>query len=179
MIISHPAYPFKFDAEKAVEAILYITQRLPKSSQTFYFVLKMLYFADIAHLQKYGRFICGDRYIAMKSGPVPSGSYDLIDEARGKSWLLIADHVRNAFDVRPDNTVVPLRNPDLDLLSKSDVEFLDKSIAENGHLTFGQLKDKSHDQAYEAADANDTIPFEEIIAMLPNGKEVLDHIYRH
>jgi uncharacterized phage-associated protein len=179
MIISRRTYPFKFDAEKAVEVILYIAQRLPKSSQTFYYVLKMLYFADKAHLQKYGRFICGDHYIAMKSGPVPSGSYDLVNEVRGKSWLLFADHVRNAFDVRPDNTVVPLRDPDLDLLSKSDMEYLDKSIAENGHLTFTQLRDKSHDQAYEAADANDTIPFEEILAMLPNGKAVLEHIHRY
>jgi uncharacterized phage-associated protein len=179
MIVSHPTYPFRFDAEKAVEVILYITERMPKQSKTYYFILKMLYFADIAHLAKYGRFICGDSYTAMKSGPVPSGSFDLIKVSRKGNIGLFSDHVSNAFEVRPDYTVVPLRGPNLDLLSKSDMEYLDKAIAENGHLTFGQLKDKSHDQAYEAAGPNDTIPFEAIVAMLPNGKEILEHIYRH
>jgi hypothetical protein len=33
-----------------------------------------MYFADKAHLEQYGRFICGDSYVAMK--PVPIGTYE-------------------------------------------------------------------------------------------------------
>ena len=39
----------------------------------------------------------------------------------------------------------------MNYISKSEVEALDESIAENACLTFGQLKQKSHDKAwYEA-----------------------------
>jgi uncharacterized phage-associated protein len=37
-----------------------------------------MYFADRKHLEKYGRFICGDSYVAMKHGPVPSEIYDIL-----------------------------------------------------------------------------------------------------
>lgn len=65
---------FHFDPEKAVEVILYVASRVRDSG--FHRVSKILYFADRDHLAMYGRFICGDSYVAMKNGPVPSGAYD-------------------------------------------------------------------------------------------------------
>lgn len=44
---------FKFDAEKAVEVLLYIAEKCPD----VYKALKVLYFADKDHLAQYGRLI--------------------------------------------------------------------------------------------------------------------------
>ncbi len=49
------------------------------------------------------------------------------------------------------NVLLPESPANMNYIAKSEVEALDESIAENAHLTFGQLKQKSHDKAwYEA-----------------------------
>lgn len=52
---------FQFDQVKATEAILYL--------------------ADKTSLEKYGRFIFGESYYAMKEGPTPSYTYNLLKQA--------------------------------------------------------------------------------------------------
>jgi len=102
-------HPFVFKAEKSVEAILYIAQNVKQP--TFHSISKMMYFADKVHLEKYGRFICGDNYVAMKHGPVPSGTYDILKVARGDGFapLSALTLVKQAFTVIDKFLVEPLR----------------------------------------------------------------------
>ncbi len=72
--------PFVFDEDVAIEVILYIANRVPHP--TFHLIFKIMYFADKAHLERYGRFICGDSYVAMRNGPVPSVTYDMLKGIR-------------------------------------------------------------------------------------------------
>ena len=46
--------------------------------------------------------------------------------------------------------------------SQSDLECLEESIRENQDLGFQQLKEKSHDQAYQKALKDDKISFREM-----------------
>lgn len=64
-----------FDANKSLQAVLYVVNRLKR--RDFHKIFKVLYFADRTHLIKYGRPITGDTYIAMEYGPVPSMIYDM------------------------------------------------------------------------------------------------------
>jgi len=165
--------PFIFDPEKAIEVILYISKRAPVPD--IIHVCKILYFADRFHLEEYGRFICGDAYIAMTNGPVPSGTYNLINSVRGASQSQYADHAQNSFAV-DKWTVLPLRDVIEEIFSASDIECLDRAITEYGHLDVGQLIDISHDDAYNAADVNSEIPIEAIVAMLRDGDVLLEHL---
>ena len=167
----------KFDAEKAVETILYIANRAPHPD--IYHVLKIMYFADKEHLSKYGRLICNDTYIAMNNGPVPSGTYDIIKHVRGDGYHpCIDEHASKSFDVhpKPDNKMVPLRMADLDFQRESDIECLNDSIAQYGRLSFGELKELSHDKAFESADVNDEIPIEAIAATLKDGELLIKYL---
>jgi uncharacterized phage-associated protein len=162
----------RFDPRKAIEAILYVASH----TADVYTVLKVLYFADKAHLSRYGRFITGDVYVAMRHGPVPSGAYDLIKQARGDGWVACSAPVEQAFQVE-QKSVRPLRSANMMLLSASDVECLDESIAQYGHLSFSKLKAISHkDAAYQASDENDRIPVEAIAATLPDSSALLDYL---
>lgn len=165
----------RFDAKKAVEVVLYIAQKV----SDMYVALKVLYFADKEHLYRYGRLICGDSYVALKHGPVPSGTYDLVKFARSDGWCPIGDYVQDAFEIE-DYDIVPIRKPNIDLLSISDRECLDEAIGQYGHLTFGKLQDLCHqDKAFQAVDRNDFIPLEAIIETLPDSellKEYLEYI---
>jgi uncharacterized phage-associated protein len=163
---------YRFDVEKTIEVILYIADRIPNT----YRALKVLYFADREHLDRYGRLICGDSYVAMKLGPVPSGAYDLVKSARGDGWSWPIS-VSDSFTVQDDNkTIVPLRKVNLDLLSESDIECLNVSIEKYGHLSISDLIKISHDSAYNAADPNDYIPLEEIVKSLPSKVELLEYL---
>lgn len=169
---------FKFDKKKATEVILYIASKAPISD--IYHVLKILYFADKKHLNRYGRFVCGDSYIAMGHGPVPSGSYNLIKNARFRENTCLPEGYKyvesSSFQITGKYNLETLREADLDMLSESDIECITESIAENGKLSFNELKQKSHDKAYDSADENDFISTESIVLMLEKPDEILQHL---
>jgi uncharacterized phage-associated protein len=162
---------FTFDPEKALEVILFISKKSPD----LYHLLKILYFADKKHLSEYGRLICGDSYVAMQNGPVPSQTYDIIKSVRGDQTLNNAEPFKDSFKVE-NNKVIPSRKPDLDKLSESDIECLENSIKENKNLSFQTLKEKSHDKAFESADENDFISIIQLANSLENKEEVLKYL---
>jgi uncharacterized phage-associated protein len=132
---------YQFDKNKALNALLYISQRIAdkEGKADKYATLKILYFAEKKHLVDYGRLITDDRFAALKFGPVPSNSYDLLEN----------DFVH--FTQIDNCNVVPLTDPNLKKLSKSDIRCLEEAIEENKGLNFTKLKTKSHDKAYHNA----------------------------
>jgi uncharacterized phage-associated protein len=167
-------YPFIFDEEQAIEAILYIVQNV--NEPTFHRISKVMYFADKAHLEQYGRFICGDSYVAMKHGPVPIGTYEILKSVRGDGKSSCLERAKSAFCVQNKYIVKPLRKADCDYFSDSDLECLDKAIKEYGALSFPELTELSHDAAWHSADENDCVELEQIILTFANSKPLLEHL---
>lgn len=170
-------HPFTFNPETATNVILYIAQRAPIPD--FHHISKISYFADRKHLERYGRFICGDRYIAMKDGPVPSGIYDILKTVRGDGWCLWDDKGNQdyGFSVADDGfTVKPHRDADLDDFSESDIECLDDAIKQYGKMPFSQLCTLSHQGAWQKAAQDNSIAIEHIIADLANSEQLMEYI---
>src|SRR5258706_11420326 len=76
--MSHPIR-FKFDSEKLVRALAFFASRGVEDLDTLKSA-KLLYFADRAHLLKYGRPIVGDDYYCMKNGPIPTNALGQIQD---------------------------------------------------------------------------------------------------
>jgi uncharacterized phage-associated protein len=163
-------HPFTFDAEKATEVILYIAST--SKIADFIHICKILYFADKEHLQEYGRFICGDYYIAMSNGPVPSGTYDIMKDVKAG----MAKSHAIGFEVYEDYKIRPLRRANFDLLSESDIEALDHAIAQYGSMPSGPLIQAGHDEAWRAADENSMISIEVIAKTLKNADEIIEYL---
>ncbi|MDD9814625.1 MAG: Panacea domain-containing protein [Gammaproteobacteria bacterium] len=156
-------YPFPFEPGKAVECVLYLAARLPRPG--LHNIAKIFYFADKRHLREYGRLICGDSYVAMKYGPVPSAIYGMLkavrDDARDQ-WTPRRDIVelaRGALAVS-GHRVKPLRAANLMELSDSDSECLDWAIKKYGGYLFPQLTHASHDRAWKNTPQNTAISLE-------------------
>lgn len=160
---------------KALESIVYLANLETRS----YWLLKAIYFADKKHIENYGRQIFGDSYIAMKQGPVPSFAYDILKDVRGDGWFHFEDpEPSSAIDVPDRYNVKPLRDPDLKLFSKSDIECLDYAYNLIKDLSFTELKEMSHDEAYISVEQDEEMSIDTIARTLINADEVLDYLYR-
>ena len=175
-----PIHIKHFDREKALEVILFIAQNLCKAA-TFHSISKMLYLSDKLHLQEYGRLICGDRYIAMEYGPVPSAVYDMMKVANKRASIDVDwdEIIQDAIDVEHGRNIIPKRDCNMDMLSESELECIKQTISEFGMKSFGQLVDITHDTAWNAVDENETIPIDAIVATLPNAAEVASYLHAH
>src|SRR5690348_12475436 len=129
---------FQFDPEKFFQVAGYFMTRCP-GDMTRKRLLKLLYFADREHLLLYGRPIVKDYYVNMDQGPVASRAYDLI-KGNHHTWSL---DVLAEFDKHfaTSGIYITLRDRFLqtDLLSQSDVEILNATIAKYGQKTADHL----------------------------------------
>jgi len=160
----------KFKEEKSLAAVLYIAHELieksPEHRADLYKLLKILYFADKKHLAKYGRSITGDFYVAMKDGPVPSRTYDMLKHIRGDGCFCAPVEFMNklsqSIEFKIPISITPKKRPNLDDLSRSDIIAIDSAITELKNLDFGQVRRLSHDTAFEEADESNNISMESV-----------------
>lgn len=137
-----PRIKFNCNIEKALEVIIWFA--IKKPDITVLPLLKLLFFADMLHLNKYGRPIIGDDYVAMVNGPVASNTYDLL---KGQEYLI--NQIEDDLGFKKDGyKVIATREPDTKKLSESDLECLQQTLTEYGHYTPTQLVDLTHE--YEA-----------------------------
>ena len=138
-----------FNIDRSLNALLYVANHLDSNRRDIHKIFKILYFADMSHLNKYGRPITGDTYIAMKYGPVPSSIYDMVKIVRGDSWY-VQDELKAFFSVN-DKYLNPLREADLAYLSKSDIDELDEAIKRYRNADFSTMTSLSHGSAWKSA----------------------------
>ena len=162
---------FQFNRTKAIEAILYLAQRVSESDR--YGICKLLYLADKTSLEKYGRFIFGESYYALEEGATPSNAYDLLKEAAQASV--------NGLKVE-GNQVIAVRNPDLDNLSESDIECLDQIIDTYGGVPNWRRAEDAHDEAWREAwnkrgnKQSVKIPVENIAKLLADSNDLINYL---
>ncbi|MCL2282183.1 MAG: Panacea domain-containing protein [Fibromonadales bacterium] len=126
------AIEFKLNERKAIESVIWLIQR---GQNNMYWVWKMLFAAEKYHLNKYGRPITGDTYMAMQRGTVPRWLYKGSGKAKekyqgfSKNGVLLASergYIRKFF-------------------SKTDIEALEFGYDEYKNLkTFDEVQDKNH-----------------------------------
>jgi uncharacterized phage-associated protein len=135
-----PRIYFRTNIRKALEVIVWCAQK--RETVDFHTVLKVLFGADLYHLNKYGRPIVGDTYSALDYGPVPQTTYDLL-----KREPLALEELGTAtlpFEVEGSYRVRATRPPDLSLLSRSDIEALEDGWRRFGRLGFADRTRESH-----------------------------------
>ena len=141
-----------FQQQTLIEVVLYVLNKT--KGVDFYHLFKILYSADKAFLAKWGTRIIADDFYALDYGPVPTNLYNAVkNDHRMTDEGLVSIYnaaVKKAGEDAP-NVLIAKRPENMDYISQPMMEELDKSISENLHLTFAQLKDKSHDSAWEKA----------------------------
>ncbi len=140
---------FRTNARKALEAILWCARRKGEPID-FHTVLKVLFGADVRHLNEYGRPVVGDAYKALPYGPVGQTAYDIMK--REPLALSVLNLERLPFDVIKGHFICPTREPDMSVFSRSDIEALEAGWMEYGIFDFDTRTQRSHShKAYRNA----------------------------
>jgi len=134
------------DIDRLKAIVLYVLNSVPEKYLGKHELFKILYFANQKHLIRYGNAIITDFY-AFQHGPVPSS---LLNYLNGRNTITSS----LSIDAETKYVLSPKEKPDMDELSKSEVECLNESIKENGGLSFIELTNKSHDSAWRKAWSN-------------------------
>lgn len=141
----------QFDKQKLTEIVLYILNKT--KGLDYYHVFKIIYFANIAHLAKYGFSMVSDKFCALPDGPVPSVLYNCI-KGDASCDRELRDMLEENVLKGTDDAYYMLeakRDTDLEYLSKAEIEALDCSISENKNLSYGELRAKSHGEEWKRA----------------------------
>lgn len=144
---------FRFAPAKARAAVQWMLQEAQSAPLDLHTILKTCYFADKRHLNRWGRPIFGARYRAMRYGPVPVEIYEMLKGepywlpelgAERYPWRLVGFRV-----VEEQGRNEP---PDLDELSKSDLECLREAFAQARSMTFDQRTAATHGPDWQKAE---------------------------
>jgi len=131
---------FKF--KKAVQALNFFTQK-EGGIINYMKAGKLVYLADKIHLRIYGRTITNDNYVAMKNGPVPSRTKDIISKSEwwGHDIVEYSDNFLSApsgYDIKSIGDVDDL------VFSKTDLKIMELVYSSYGKLKEFELSDYTH-----------------------------------
>lgn len=155
-----------FDKQKLTEILLYILNKT--KGLDYYHVFKVIYFANISYLAKYGFPMVSDEFCALPDGPVPSVLYKGDPQCDKELQAMINSSISKGTD-DAYYMLEANRQPDVEYLSKADIEALDKSICENVNLPYGELRAKSHGEEWKRAYAQQGRKVMDIIGMAKDG----------
>jgi uncharacterized phage-associated protein len=158
-----------FDKQRLTEIVLYILNKT--KGLDYYHVFKVIYFANVAHLAKYGSVMVSDDFCALPDGPVPSILYDSIkgDHYCDKD---LQSMLHESVSMGTDDAYYMLeakREANEEYLSKADIDVLDASISENARLPYGELREKSHGEEWKRAYAQQGRKVMDVVGMAKDG----------
>ena len=168
--------------QKIIETILWFLHRSQRTD--IHSILKEIFYADKVHLQRYSRPVTGDYFIKMNYGPVASHAYDLLKGNRLSEYVrkqrftsdIFEDAIR-AFDTRDQYCIKPLRGPDLDYFSGTDLECMQVALEQCNGKSFETLVAITHDElSWKNAQLDQRMAFEDFIEEREDKEEYLEYL---
>lgn len=137
-------------------ALLYIIEKSDAAKCDVYGIVKTAFYAQQIHLAEYGCPLFKDDICALPFGPVPSTVYDLLKLARGDQKEMtyhLSDGLSFVSDaIGWDNErYFAKEQPDLEYLSQSDIQSLDKAIATVSKMDFNEIFRDTHGDEWTRA----------------------------
>ena len=136
--------------------LLYILTHSNDGQRDIYSLVKTAYYAQQNHLAQYGTPLFKDCICALPFGPVPSNIYNVLKMASGDSNELNyhrSDDMHLASDAInfKSGRYSAKEDPNMDFLSKSDIESLNYGIEKVAKMSFNQIKEDTHGMEWNRA----------------------------
>lgn len=152
---------FRFKLRKTLQAVAVLLRNEPSQRTNYMRLLKLLYIADRECLKESGRSITGDGFVAMKRGPVPSQSYDLIRGRHLQSPEWSASVRKNGYNIEL------ARDPGLAELSRFEIDILQRVSERHAGNDEWEMVEITHGfeewRKNDPGDSSRPIPLEDIL----------------
>ena len=168
-----------YDIEKLIDIFTIFSQN--KQDLDKLRIAKLLYFIDKTHLRKYGKVVLGDKYYRMNYGPVPSLTFDLLNELFDpefgfyiKNKKIKKNILYTYLEVIGSYQLKLKKTSNFEALSISEIEVINEVLNELGSLKTGDLIDLSHEDAtYKKTRENKEIDYCLFLEGLPADEKKL------
>lgn len=178
-------YPTLFNEKRTAQAAAFLLHRaggrLPLLK-----LMKLMYLAERESLRKFGEPIVGDRLVSMPHGPVLSMTYEHMNgnlpsvEGGWATW--VEDRAGHDLALRDPSMI---RSPEDDLLelSDDDLETLEVTWQQFGHMSKFALRDYTHSDAcpewVDPQGSSAPIPLERLFNALGFSQTGVDSAVKH
>jgi hypothetical protein len=155
------AYTNLPDVQKEfIEKILYILTKT--GGIDYYRLFKVLYFAEREYLTTVCRKLVADDFCALPHGPVPTRLFDAIKGDHYDDFSKAIGEVVSFAGEDASNVLVPNRAPELSMISRLEMDVIDRTIDKYASLSFAELRRLSHGLAWNATSHCEVISSENI-----------------
>jgi uncharacterized phage-associated protein len=146
----------KDQISKIKAVVAYILKKVPQGLDYIH-LFKIMYFAQQEHLVVWGAPIMDDSFVARRHGAVQTLTYKVIKSV--ENGREVSDDLKDFYNTisittDEDHQLIKLSNGaecDMDELSESNTEILDKWITNCMDINSYKLSDLSHDKAWKQA----------------------------
>lgn len=164
---------FEFQARKSTQAAAFLL-KLCGEKKDKYLLLKMIYLADRAALEKWNISITGDQPHSMELGPVPSNIYDFTKGAIrfGTVWS-------DSIETENRDTLVLKNDPGTDELSEDEMNLLREIFERFKNYSFKDMKDFCHalpEYDHSVGRGSRPISFPTMMSAVGKSADDIDHI---
>lgn len=151
---------------KFKEVLLYILNKVgskPNVGETV--IYKLLYFIDFDYYEKYEEQFIGATYIKNNYGPTPKEFVKIVNEMERKKEL---SKVESKYFQYPQIKYLPLREPDLSVLSARELRMIDRVLESHSDKTATEISKYSHnDVPWLTTEDGEVINYESVFYRTP------------
>jgi len=133
-----------YQEDKFINAVLFFGKNTDPELFGRKKLWKLLFLMDLYHFEEYCRPILGDDYKLRKYGPVPESSYMLFMDTVEEG---VKTNLTGAINSQPTpvgdftlDKIIPLKDPDKDVFSDSELEVMEKVARENYSKRGGEIE---------------------------------------
>lgn len=135
---------FVYDPEKLEAAILFFIERANNGHLGKTKLMKLLYYADFDHMERYGEPITGARYRKCDQGPVPCEALDILQNMEVQGKIRVEQHDRGLY---VQFRYQSMSKPNLELFSDSEMATLEQVVDRWGHEPLSRIVAATHAEA--------------------------------
>ena len=129
--------------DKFKQVLLYVLNKVGGKPNVGETVLhKLLYFIDFDYYEKFEENLMGATYIKNHHGPTSVELSEIIKEMQEQGELV---QVKNKHFEYEKKKYLPLKRPDLSVLSGRDIEHIDDVLARHSDKNAAEIRNYSHD----------------------------------
>jgi transcriptional regulator with XRE-family HTH domain len=131
-----------YDPKRQEAVILYFVQHINNKYLGKTKIMKLLYYADYEWIQRQGRGITGDSYLAMHYGPMPRHAEETLKRLQKQNVLKM--ELSRMGDYSQERYLA-LRDPDMTLFTREEIDHMDEIAKRFEFWMAKQMSDLTHE----------------------------------